>query len=185
MVKTLDSTILKGFNKRMVNICLSTSKKSGKELRNAHYHLGKLLASQILLYEKLEGKKIAVVIMMRAGLCFGQGIADYLDDVSIVDIIFNAEDNLKYDHYDKIIFADAVINTGKTILDCIELEQLNKIVIATNVISNKHLHILKDYNIYTVRISDNSFKGSNTKFISNGKGPDTGERLFKNKFFER
>ena len=43
---------------------------------------------------------------------------------------------------------------------------------------------LKGYDIFAVRISTHSYVGDSLKVISNGKGPDTGERLFSNTFFK-
>jgi len=39
--------------------------------------------------------------------------------------------------------------------------------------------------VYTVRISKTSFIGAIQKTISNGKGPDTGDRLFDSDFIMR
>ena len=52
-------------------------------------------------------------------------------------------------------------------------------VIATNVISSK-FNVDYIHPIYATRISGRSFVGAKQQTISNGKGPDTSDRLFKN-----
>lgn len=181
MVDTLNKTDL--INEK-ISVCLSSSGVSGQQLRSAHYFLGAELAKQIKKKEKLINKKIAVVIMMRAGLPFGLGISDALENSNSLDILFSPVAEKDFAGYDLVIIADAVINTGKTILEFINTVNNKNILIMTNVISEKHISNFDAYNVQAVRISSNSYKGSNVKVISNGKGPDTGDRLFSNSFFK-
>ena len=67
------------------------------------------------------------------------------------------------------------------------IENLNgiscDIKIMTNVLCYKAVEMFSTLDTYTVRISGNSFKGSNVKVQSGNKGPDTGDRLFKTQLF--
>ena len=101
----------------LINICKSSSKTSGSKLRSAHYQLGRIMGNQILKQNNLNGMNIAIVIMMRAGLPFGLGIADELDDKCNVQLLFDTINKIDEEKYDYLIFADAVINTGKTIIN--------------------------------------------------------------------
>lgn len=181
MVEILKNT--NQVNNRLIFKCLSTSGVCGFELRKAHYHLGVELAKQIVNQRNLSNSKVAVLIMMRAGLPFGMGIADSLEESNDITILFSTNEN-DFSTYDTVVIADAVINTGKTIAEIERQIKDKKVIIATNVISAKYLDNLKELDIFATRISDRSYEGIATKTISNGKGPDTGERLFKNTFFK-
>ena len=50
--------------------------------------------------------------------------------------------------------------------------------IVANVIQEKAVELLKDYKVFAVRTSANSFVGSRQTEQKNGKGPDTADRLF-------
>ena len=63
-------------------------------------------------------------------------------------------------------------------MNFLEKTSINRFIIATNVISTK-CEMLNMWPIYATRISNNSFVGAKQKEISNGKGPDTSDRLFK------
>jgi len=163
--------------------CLSSSNVCGRELREAHYYLGCKLGLYISSKRRLIKRKIAVLIMMRAGLPFGFGVADSLDRYNDVTVLFSTSEN-DFSSFEIVIIADAVVNTGKTILEIINKMDNRNVVIATNVISDKHRDNLKDVDIFSIRVSQHSYKGTTVKFISNGKGPDTGDRLFNNSFYK-
>lgn len=167
-----------------INKCISSSNVCGYELRESHYYLGRKLGKEISKYRKLQNKNVAVLIMMRAGLPFGFGVADSLDEDNSVAVLFSTTPDNIFDKYDVIVVADAVINTGKTIIQIVEELKNKQVIVATNVISDKYLDSLKDLDIFATRISEHSFKGENIKVVSGGKGPDTGERLFNNSFFK-
>lgn len=178
--------VLKERNKAIdsyIKKCLSSSNLCGFELREAHYYLGCRLGREIAELRNIQGKKVAVLIMMRAGLPFGFGVADAIDKFNDVVVFFSSTTN-NFNEFDVVIVADAVVNTGKTIIQIANDLKDKQIIVATNVISDKHLEDLKDFDIFATRISEHSFKGENVKTISNGKGPDTGERLFNNSFFK-
>ena len=165
--------------------CLSSSNVCGAELRGSHYKLGFELGKQIFNERELKNKKVAILIMMRAGLPFGLGVADALENINDVGIMFSSTKDNDFSSYDVVIIADAVINTGKTILEVVEQIKSKTIIVATNVISDKHLDNLKELDIFATRISKHSYRGSNNTTISNGKGPDTGDRLFNNSFYKK
>lgn len=181
MVKTIESSLEL---QRMIAICSSSSGVCGRKLRLTHYELGKIMASQICDQEKLIGKRVAIIIMMRAGLPFGLGLADDLDADCETEIFFTPIDDFDEWKYDVIIIADAVINTGKTILDFLSKLKNPNIILVSNVMSEKSLENFKDLNVYATRISSNSYKGSKVQVLKNGQGPDTGDRLFTNLFFD-
>ena len=181
---TILSNRSKNVNKYILD-CMSTSGVSGAKLRKAHYYLGLELGQEISSIRLLVKKKVAILIMMRAGLPFGLGLADALDDDNDVDILFSPVQNPSFDDYDLVIVADAVINTGKTILSLIKKMDKSKTIIAVNVISEKNITHFEEIDIYSVRVSPNSYIGSNVKVAFEGKGPDTGDRLFCNYFSTR
>ena len=164
--------------------CLSSSAVSGYELRYSHYCLGIELGKQIIIDRQITSKKVAVLIMMRAGLPFGLGIADALDKDNDVCVLFSTSSTNNFSKYDFVIVSDAVINTGKTVVDTIKYIGDKRAIVATNVISDKYLDNLKGLDIFATRISQHSFAGGNVKAFSGEKGPDTGERLFNNAFFK-
>jgi orotate phosphoribosyltransferase-like protein len=131
---------------------------------------------------------------MRSGLYFGQGIADELDCTLICldeknDMRWNTEsdgvnpfvsENRRYLEGRHVIIADAVINTGKTVIEIYkELEKYSKkTIIASCVIQSDSVSMFTGIDFYSVRISENKFIGSKTKMQDGIYGPDTGDRLF-------
>jgi Phosphoribosylpyrophosphate synthetase len=180
--------------KNWINKCKSDSEKNGAELRRAHGILGEELGKNIL--KDYPDNEFVVIIMMRAGLFFGTGMADSLDCTIITldeknDIEWNTPSkeysNKFIERYSKqligktVIIADAVINTGKTINEiCNHLGQYSSdIIIATNVIQSEAQKLFENAKIYAVRISENKFEGGKVSKQREGRGPDTGDRLFK------
>lgn len=179
-IKTLDTGM--ELIRNSIDICKSGSGIEGKKLREAHHLLGGEVAEMIKT--DFGNAQYVVVIMMRSGLAFGQGIADYLDcpelfydESSAETFVKSFLEDGKYKGH-KIIVCDGVINSGKTISSILEQLVGYDIVIASNVISSK-FEINSLYPIYASRISSNSFVGSKQRVISNGKGPDTSDRLFR------
>jgi hypothetical protein len=175
---------------RLISVCKSDSGICGTELRAAHQalgiHLGKLIAET-----EHNATCYAVIILMRAGLPFGLGIADVLEDNDKdVAVFFSSKgkeipDGFISTDYDCVILADAVINNGDNILTLVNKLKVCDVIFATNVMSKKATTKFFDKRIYAVRISQNSFKGSEVKTIQSGKGPDTGNRLFNSVFLKR
>lgn len=121
--------------------------------------------------------------MMRSGLPFGQGIADYLDCTELFCYNNNVEDisneiNSNPEFDDKLlIICDGVVNSGKTVNSLASVVASRK-VIATNVISMEYKSSLH-CPIYATRISSNSYVGAKQRVVAEGKGPDTSDRLFR------
>lgn len=179
-IKTLDTS--KKLIKNSIEVCKSSSGIEGKRLREAHYLLGSEIAK--IIKADFCNAQYVVVIMMRSGLVFGQGIADCLDcpelfydELSSETFVKSFLEDGRYKGH-KIIVCDGVINSGRTIKRIVEQLAGYDILIASNVISSK-FEISNLYPIYASRISSNSFVGSKQRVVSNGKGPDTSDRLFK------
>lgn len=164
---------------RKIALCKSNSNCTGRALRKAHYELGQEVAKMIK--RDSQENNFAVIILMRSGLPFGMGIADYFDCSTIfysgsnVDLLKQLQENNLWDK--QLILCDGVVNTGKSIYAIIDDCKLKNAIIATNVLSNK-VDRTKMVPIYTTRISQNSFIGTKQKSVINGKGPDTSDRLF-------
>lgn len=172
----------------LIAVCKSDSGKCGQGLRKAHKALGEHLGELLSEREK-DAERYAVIILMRAGLPFGLGIADGLEITGKqVKIFFSSKekdisDGFYADEFDRIILADAVIESGNSILSLADkIGAADKIVFATNVLSYKAIDKFECRNVYATRISQVSFKGAMQKTVTNGKGPDTGERLFDSTF---
>lgn len=179
-IKTLDAS--KELVKRNIEVCKSDSGIEGKKLREAHYFLGGEVA-KIIKADFYDAQYVAI-IMMRSGLAFGQGIADCLDCPELFydrssagTFVKTFMEDEKYKGH-KIVLCDGVINSGKTMGEIVEQLAGYSIVIASNVIANK-FDVNNLYPIYASRLSSNSFIGSKQRVVSNGKGPDTSDRLFK------
>ena len=78
-----------------------------------------------------------------------------------------------------VILADAVINTGETITQIYDtlIQITDEILLAANVIQSEFDP--KGKIVYGTRRSNNKFKGSQVLKQEGGKGPDTGDRLFR------
>jgi uracil phosphoribosyltransferase len=167
---------------QLIEICKSSSRIIGTKLRQAHYRLGQLIANEIIKHSVKE--EYAVLIMMRAGLFFGNGIADQIEevglDVSMVLVDGNqvTEDELALIRGRAVLVVDAVINTGKSIFEVIEQLSGESITLVTTVIPDTSLQLFEEVRLYSVRTSKNKYTGAKVMHISNGKGPDTGDRLF-------
>ena len=167
---------------QLIETCKSSNLKTGKRLRDAHTRLGNMLATNLRECDK---KNLTVVILMRAGLCFGMGIVDQLEKMGIVPpTIFITEDqipeqDMSYIQNRNVLVVDAVINSGNSALGLTkQLSTAASISFATAVIPEDSLDLLKDYFLYCARTSKNKYVGAKVKKITQGKGPDTGDRLF-------
>lgn len=152
---------------RLITITKSNSGVSGPELAKAHIRLGSLIAEQM----DFPPEDTTVVAVMRGGVFFAEGLYFSL--------------GCKFELYDPkiggfrrpktkyVILADSVINTGKTITDIYEPDMY----VACCVINENAVKLLSDH-LFTVRVSQNSFVGSNVKIQTGNRGPDTTMRLF-------
>ncbi|MDR0442788.1 MAG: uracil phosphoribosyltransferase [Treponema sp.] len=170
----------------LITVCRSDSHINGLQLRKAHYGLGKILAKRMI--NDLLNDNITLVVLMRAGLCFGMGIADELEELGKkISVLFYSDEkqwNKEKGNWiqileNDIVLIDAVINTGDIILKLSKtMKNSKKIFFASNVLSEKAVYKFENKFLYTIRISEKSFKGSKMSVVKDGKGPDTGDRLF-------
>lgn len=152
----------------LISITKSDSGVSGPELAKAHFALGKELGRRL---GWLPQKDTTVVAMLRGGIFFAEGLYFSL--------------GCKFDTYDPknqefvrpdtkyVILVDSVINTGKTISKIIGPDML----VACCVINEGAIPLF-DSQLYTVRVSKNSFVGTRTTSQKGNVGPDTTMRLF-------
>lgn len=154
--------------RKLIAITKSDSGVSGPRLAKAHMELGQLLAEKM---GNFDPEETTIVAMMRGGLFFAEGIYFVL--------------NCKFETYDpkngdfkrpetkNIILVDSVVNTGKTIQRIITPDMY----IACCVINEKAVPVFEKQ-LYTVRVSENSYVGKDVKKQSGNIGPDTTMRLF-------
>lgn len=153
--------------RRLIDITKSDSGISGPELVKAHIRLGEILGEHIIL----NPSDTTIVAMMRGGIFFAQGI--YLT----MGCKFQTY-NPKYESFirpttQNILIADSVVNTGKTIKEILTPDMK----VACCVI-NENAVAEFGSQLYAVRVSQNSFVGSEVKKQSGKVGPDTTMRLF-------
>ncbi|MCP3686175.1 MAG: phosphoribosyl transferase [bacterium] len=165
----------------------SQSSCGGAALRKAHYELGEVAADHIVNLFLSDTANYAVVILMRAGLNFGLGVADSLESLNYqVSVYFAEKEGLAQEDLDelsgkKVVIVDAVVNTGKSVfqvLDQLEKAQAKDSVVATIVMPESAQVLANELNIISVRVSARKFKGAKVKTVVGGMGPDTGDRLF-------
>ena len=147
---------------------------NGPQLANVHRKLGAIIGEDLVKQLNKSEDEVAIVAVMRAGLPLAEGVWDFFPNSKFI----MAKKVQELEEYrvclegKTIIVVDSVINTGKSILPL--LEWLNEIggevIVATNVIFDQTVQKLKDYDIFAIRQSKNSYKGT--------KSIDTGNRLF-------
>lgn len=163
------------------SICKSDSGQCGTLLRKTHYNLGKRIAAMIKC--DFRNDNFVIVSMLRSGVPFSFGAADYLD----CPILFYSEndtDSFKQQLNENpqlknatFVLCDAVINSGKTVKTLLDVLNDKKCIIAANVLSDKFNELI-NVPVYAVRVSVNSYVGAKQTRIFNGKGPDTSDRLY-------
>lgn len=182
MINVLNEQMKNLLVEEKIKICKSDSGVTGTELRKAHEFFGETIAT---VYDSNFSENSVVVAFMRAAMPMAYGFANKLN----CTILFY-DDKLDKNFFEKnrsillnkdVIFIDAVINSGKGMLKAIEESSLPKerVKIVTNVLCDKAIENFENYELYTVRVSHNSFKGERVAKQSNGVGPDTGDRLFR------
>lgn len=145
----------------------------GPKLAKVHTKLGNIIGED-LSSNISNDKDTTIITIMRAGLPFSQGIFEFFPTSPFLPIK-NVEDLQEYEIYlndRNIIVVDSVINSGKSIQPIVEYlkSKNNNIIVATNVINDKAVPKFEDVDLYTIRISANSYVGT--------KSIDTGNRLF-------
>ncbi len=152
----------------LIAITKSDSGISGPKLARTHMELGRLLAEKM---PRLNPNDTTIIAMLRGGLFFAEGL--YFAMGCKFQTYDPKHEEFVRPETSNIILVDSVINTGKTIMDILTPDM----IIACCVINEKAVPLLKNQ-LYTVRISKNSYVGKNIKKQTGGVGPDTTMRLF-------
>jgi hypothetical protein len=152
---------------RLIAITKSDSGISGPELAQAHMQLGYLLAEHM----PVDPDNTTVIAMLRGGVFFAEGI--YFKLGCKFQLYDPKRDAFQQPDTKYVILVDSVINTGKTIHGILQPDML----VACCVINEKAVASFHEQ-LYTVRISKNSFVGANIQHQAGNKGPDTTMRLF-------
>ena len=129
--------------------------------------LGYLLAEHM----PVDPEDTTVVAMLRGGVFFAEGI--YFRLGCKFQLYDPKRDAFQRPNTKSVILVDSVINTGKTIQEILQPDML----VACCVINEKAVAALSDQ-LYTVRVSENSFIGTNIQQQAGNRGPDTTMRLF-------
>lgn len=154
--------------KELIAITKSDSGVSGPELVEAHRELGAALGEAFL---NLNPDETTVVAVLRGGIFFAEGIYSRLG--CKFEIYYPKHESFLRPVSKNVIIVDSVINTGKTIRDILEPDMY----VACCVINKKAVSLF-DKQLYTIRVSENSFTGSDMVRQKGNRGPDTTLRLF-------
>ena len=152
---------------KLIAIAKSGSGKSGPELAKAHMRLGELIAENM----DYPADDTTVVAMMRGGIFFAEGI--YFKIGCRFQLLDPKREEFIRPETRHIILVDSVINTGKTIRKVLTPDM----IIACCVINERAVPLFEKQ-LYTVRVSANSFVGSAVREQAGTVGPDTTMRLF-------
>ncbi len=153
---------------KLIAITKSDSGISGPELAKAHIELGQILAENM---PKLDPKDTTIVAMLRGGIFFAEGM--YFSMGCKLQTYDPKHESFVRPNTKNVILVDSVINTGKTIAEVLEPDMM----VACCVINENAVEKF-DKQLFTVRVSKNSFVGSNVAHQVGNKGPDTTMRLF-------
>lgn len=153
---------------RLIAITKSNSGVSGPALAQAHMELGKALGKQMTMFDPAD---TTVIAMLRGGIFFAEGI--YFALGCKFQVYDPKHGSFVRPETKNIILVDSVINTGKTLLDILDSDMH----VACCVINETAVPLFEK-NLFTVRVSQNSFVGSDVQKQSGNKGPDTTMRLF-------
>ena len=152
----------------LIAITKSNSGISGPELAKAHIQLGIAMGRHI---KGLNPEDTTIVAMLRGGIFFAEGM--YFAMGCKFHIYDPKQEQFVRPETKNVILVDSVINTGKTILKILD----SSMKVACCVINEKAVPVFDDQ-LYTVRVSKNSFIGKNVKKQKENVGPDTTMRLF-------
>ncbi|MCJ1377066.1 hypothetical protein MMC17_000156 [Xylographa soralifera] len=177
---------------------------AGSDLREAHRRVGYYLALEFLAdvmgleqspirhvlgqqtrgYQLFHEQQTTIVALMRGGEPMAFGVSDALPLAMFVHA--GGADDVKFHHLQgqlTVILVDAVVNTGKTIVEFVQqvrkLHATIRIVVVAGVVQaqcvfggslNQTLAHYPNVHLIALRVSDTKFTGSGTT--------DTGNRLF-------
>ena len=152
---------------RLIAVTKSDSGISGPELAKVHIELGHILGRHM----EIDPENTTVVAILRGGIILAQGI--YFETGCKFETF-----DLKYQEFIRpktkdIVLVDSVVNTGTTVKQFLTPDMK----LACCVINENAVPMFEDQ-LYTVRISKNSFVGANVQRQSGKVGPDTTMRLF-------
>lgn len=154
--------------KELIAITKSDSGVSGPILAKAHMELGELLGDCFI---GLDPNDTTIVAMLRGGLFFAEGL--YFKLGCKFQVYDPKREKFIRPNTKNVILVDSVINTGKTIRDILESDMF----VACCVINEKAVSLF-DKQLYTIRVSGNSYVGSYVAQQVGTQGPDTTMRLF-------
>ena len=152
----------------LISVTKSNSGISGPTLAKAHMELGEALAETFV---DLDPDDTTIVALLRGGLFFAEGM--YFKLGCKFQTYNPKTDVFVRPNTKNVILVDSVINTGKTIQEILEPDMY----VACCVINQKAVSFF-DSQLYTIRVSENSFVGANVLQQNGNKGPDTTMRLF-------
>ncbi len=118
--------------------------------------------------------EVVIISLMRGGLFLAEGIWETIKEAKF--ILYNdVKDIEKHKHIikgRKILIVDSVINNGTSVNKVIsEVENINKDITIVSAVTQEKFE--SKYDLITIRISNNKYKGV--------KNLDTGNRLFNTK----
>lgn len=151
----------------LIAITKSNSGISGPRLAQAHFQLGQLLVQKMSFVPE----DTTIVAILRGGMFFAEGM--YFQMGCRFQTYQPKYESFVRPNTKKVILVDAVINTGKTIAKILEPDM----IVACCVINEAAVELFNQQ-LYAVRVSANSFVGSDVKVQHGLKGPDTTMRLF-------
>jgi len=154
--------------KRLIAITKSDSGISGPALALAHIELGKALGQHMKMLNPTE---TTIVAILRGGIFFAEGI--YFSLGCRFETYDPKHETFIRPQTKTVVLVDSVINTGKTILGIMDQDMYA----ACCVINEKAVAAFDD-RLFTVRVSKNSFVGTNIQKQRGNQGPDTTMRLF-------
>ena len=152
---------------KLISITKSNSGISGPELARAHMRLGELLSHNM----EFPADDTTVVAIMRGGIFFAEGL--YFGLGCRFMTYDPKHEEFVCPQTKHVILVDSVINTGKTIKEILK----PTMTLACCVINEKVVPLF-DEQLFTVRVSANSYIGSEVVKQQGGVGPDTTMRLF-------
>lgn len=153
---------------KLIAISKSNSGVSGPELAKVHMELGKAVGRKIA---NQFSEETTIVAMLRGGIFFAEGM--YFAMGCQFETFDPKHESFVRPKTKNIILVDSVINTGRTILEILEPDMY----VACCVINENAVQLFED-RLFTVRISKNSYVGTNVRQQHGRSGPDTTMRLF-------
>ena len=152
----------------LIAITKSDSGITGPDLAKAHMTLGSLMGKQM---RDFTPEDTTIIAILRGGIFFAEGM--YFSMGCKLQTYDPKHESFVRPNTKNVILVDSVINTGKTLLSLLDKDTY----IACCVINNEAVSLF-DERLFTIRVSQNSFVGSNVKHQIGKKGPDTTMRLF-------